>query len=134
VEANAALPEVAARLERLKALRDEIHRQRELLDVLWQRLDAGEAVLAALGARHDALEALASEFGGLVADLDATGVVLRDLDPGLVDFPAEVRGVPIFLCWRAGESGIGFWHGVSEGFAGRRPITSIEGPARSGPN
>lgn len=133
-EANAALPAVGARLTRLRELRDGIVRERERLDVLWQRLDAGEAVLAELGARQQALEGLAAEFGALVAEVEATGVVVRDVEAGLVDFPAEVRGIPIFLCWRLGEPGVGFWHGVSEGFAGRRPIASIEAPTAPGPN
>jgi hypothetical protein len=133
-EANAALPALAARLARLRELRDRIVRERERLDVLWQRLDAGEAVLADLGARQQALEALAAEFGASIAELQATGVVVRDLETGLVDFPAEVRGIPIFLCWRMGEPGVGFWHGVTEGFAGRRPIAAIQEATASGPD
>jgi hypothetical protein len=126
-EANAALPEVSSRVERLRSLRDEIRRARELLDILWQRLDAGDPVLATIGERQEILDALAQEFGTHVEAVDAMGVVLRDLDPGLVDFPAEVKGIPIFLCWRAGEAQVTFWHGQSEGFAGRKPISALRG-------
>jgi hypothetical protein len=125
-EANAVLPVLAARIERLRFLRDEIRRCRELLDVLWQRLDAGESVLSAIGERQRAIDAAGDEFGRLVLEVEGLGVVLRDLDPGLVDFPAEVRGIPIYLCWRAGEPRITFWHGLGEGFAGRKPVTSID--------
>jgi hypothetical protein len=50
------------------------------------------------------------------------GCVIKDLDIGLVDFPTLFRGQEVYLCWKMGESGIGFWHGTDEGFAGRKPI------------
>ncbi len=98
---------------------------------MWKRLEEGETVLSAIGERQGALDALSQEFGRLVDDVATTGVVLRDVDMGLVDFPARVHGLPIFLCWRAGESQIGFWHGPTEGFGGRKPISTI--PDQSGP-
>ncbi len=133
-EANAALPAVASRVERLRQLRDEMRRLRELLDVLWQRLDAEESVLSTIGERQRAIDAAGEEFGRLVLEVEALGVILRDLDPGLVDFPSEVRGIPIYLCWRAGEPAITFWHGLGEGFAGRKPISGIDGLASPRPN
>lgn len=57
-----------------------------------------------------------------VAEIDATGVQVKDLDIGLLDFPCEVEGRIVLLCWKLGEKGITHWHGVSEGFAGRKPI------------
>ena len=133
-EANAALPVLARRVARLRELRDEIRRSRELLDVLWGRLDAGEPVLDAIGGRQAVLDELGDEFGVLVGEIEASGVVLRDLDPGLVDFPALVRGIRIYLCWRAGESAVAFWHSPSEGFAGRKPIASIDESHGRGPS
>ena len=50
------------------------------------------------------------------------GVQVKDLDTGLVDFPTLYRGQEALLCWRLGEAGIGYWHGVEEGFRGRRRI------------
>jgi hypothetical protein len=50
------------------------------------------------------------------------GCVVKDLDIGLIDFPTLFRGEEVYLCWKLGESGIGFWHGVHEGFRGRKPI------------
>jgi hypothetical protein len=126
-EANAAIPQLAARVERLRALRDDLRRSHELLDILWQRLEAGEALLSVIGERTKAVDAQKAEFAQLVAGIDADGIVLRDLDPGIADFPAKVRGVPVYLCWRSGERRIAFWHGISDGFAGRKPIESIEG-------
>ena len=51
-----------------------------------------------------------------------TGCLVKDLEVGLVDFPTLFRGVEVYLCWKVGESGIAFWHGVEEGFRGRKPI------------
>lgn len=57
-----------------------------------------------------------------VAEIDATGVQVKDLDIGLLDFPCRVEGEIILLCWKFGEKSITHWHGTEEGFAGRKPI------------
>ena len=57
-----------------------------------------------------------------LAEIDAIGVQVKDLDIGLLDFPCEVDGQVILLCWKLGEKSITHWHGVSEGFAGRKPV------------
>jgi hypothetical protein len=57
-----------------------------------------------------------------MGEIDAIGVQVKDLDIGLLDFPCEVDGQLILLCWKLGEKAISHWHGVSEGFAGRKPV------------
>ena len=57
-----------------------------------------------------------------LAEIDATGVQVKDLDIGLLDFPCQVEGRTLLLCWKLGEKGITHWHDTSEGFAGRKPI------------
>lgn len=57
-----------------------------------------------------------------IAEIDATGVQVKDLDIGLLDFPCKVDGEIILLCWKLGESKITHWHGLTEGFAGRKPV------------
>jgi hypothetical protein len=57
-----------------------------------------------------------------MGEIDAIGVQVKDLDIGLLDFPCEVDGQTILLCWKLGEKAITHWHGVSEGFAGRKLI------------
>ncbi|MGH9375522.1 MAG: DUF2203 domain-containing protein [Terriglobia bacterium] len=60
--------------------------------------------------------------------IQETGCVVKDLDAGLVDFPALRDGREVFLCWKLGERRIEFWHGVDEGYAGRKPIDAPEEP------
>jgi len=57
-----------------------------------------------------------------VAEIDATGVQVKDLDIGLLDFPCTVEGEILLLCWKLGEERITHWHNTSEGFTGRKPI------------
>jgi hypothetical protein len=67
-------------------------------------------------------DAALAELRAAVEDLQSLGCVVKDLDTGLIDFPTLYRGVEVYLCWRLGEETIAFWHGVDEGFRGRRPI------------
>ena len=54
--------------------------------------------------------------------IHAHGCLVKDLDIGLIDFPTLLRGREVYLCWKLGEAGIRYWHGIDEGFAGRKPI------------
>jgi hypothetical protein len=62
------------------------------------------------------------ELSRAVGELDAVEVVLRDVDRGLVDFPALREGQEVYLCWLIDEDEIGYWHEPGAGFAGRRPL------------
>jgi hypothetical protein len=125
-EANEAIPSLTARLDRLRHLRNVIRRNRKLLGSLWRRLGLDEPVLGAICETQGAADAAVEEYGSVLHEVATMGVVLHALDPGLVDFLAESREGRIYLCWRAGESSIGFWHGPGEGFVCRRPISSLE--------
>src|SRR6202451_1475527 len=57
-----------------------------------------------------------------LAEIDSIGVQVKDIDIGLLDFPCEVEGRIILLCWKLGEKSITHWHGTDEGFASRKPI------------
>jgi len=57
-----------------------------------------------------------------LAEIDATGVQVKDLDIGLLDFPCKVEGEILLLCWKLGEPAIAHWHSATEGFTGRKPI------------
>ena len=93
----------------------------------------GELVTAIAGngggyAATDLKEAQ-TELGGLadaalacVDKLEELGVVLKDLDLGLLDFPSRRDGEDVLLCWQLGEDVVAFWHDHDEGYGGRKPI------------
>lgn len=67
-------------------------------------------------------DSTSAKFKDAVEKVQSYGCVLKDLEIGLIDFPTLYRGDEVYLCWKLGEDGIGFWHGVSEGFRGRKKI------------
>jgi hypothetical protein len=69
-----------------------------------------------------------------LAEIDATGVQVKDLDIGLLDFPCRVEGEIVLLCWKLGEASITHWHGTDEGFAGRKPIDDRIAKAKKRPS
>jgi hypothetical protein len=68
------------------------------------------------------LEREAEAVARAVDELQRLGVLVKDLDRGLVDFPALRGGEEVLLCWQVGEDDVAWWHGVEEGFAGRKPL------------
>ena len=92
-----------------------------------KRLEAERAT-----ARHEHLETverkmfdLEGELERHVQELSAIGIELKDPAKGLIDFPAHAGDRLIYLCWMKGETEIGFWHSVEEGFPGRRPVSEL---------
>ena len=69
-----------------------------------------------------ALRDVSGEIDAAVSDILDHGILVKGVEPGLVDFPHLKDGQQVYLCWREGESEIGFWHDVAAGFAGRRPL------------
>lgn len=74
------------------------------------------------GAIAQTMERLEKE----IQKLEDLGCVLKDMATGLVDFPAVRLGTRVWLCWKAGEESVMFWHGLHEGFAGRKPVDLTE--------
>ena len=68
-----------------------------------------------------------------VNEIHETGCVVKDLDEGLVDFPSLRDGQEVYLCWKLGEEHIGYWHGLTEGFAGRKPLENAGPEEPPGP-
>jgi hypothetical protein len=124
-EANAALAELRPLAEEMVAKR------RELVDAQAQRAALGAQVGANGGdltpsdfaEADEELERAASELARSVERIQAAGVLVKDLDRGLLDFPALRGDEEILLCWHVGEDEIAYWHGLEEGFAGRKPLS-----------
>ncbi len=68
------------------------------------------------------LDALAEGMTKKIAELEDFGVVVKDLDYGLLDFPADRYGEKVLLCWRYGEREVSYWHKPLEGYTGRKPL------------
>ena len=125
-EANAALTEVRPLVERLVS-------ERRSLVALGEELEAVQALIGGNGGSLDAgrvgdlQEAVAGAAAALAATVDelaGRGIQVKDLDRGLVDFPARhpESGATVLLCWELGEPAVDHWHGLEEGFAGRKPL------------
>jgi hypothetical protein len=71
---------------------------------------------------EDEAQELAREIDGYQHELEALGIQLKDRRIGLVDFPSEIGGRPVLLCWRLGEADVQFWHDEDAGYAGRQPL------------
>jgi hypothetical protein len=71
------------------------------------------------------IQAVIDQMQAAVERLDAWDVMLRDIETGLVDFPALVAGRQVWLCWRLGEGNVAWWHELSSGVAGRRPLAEL---------
>jgi len=67
-------------------------------------------------------EAQAAALRRSIEQILESGCQIKDLDIGLIDFPTLFRGDEVYLCWKLGESAIEFWHGLDEGFRGRKAI------------
>ncbi len=71
------------------------------------------------------MQGLVDQMQASVARIDGWSITLRDIDTGLIDFPALVAGRQVWLCWRLGEGPIAWWHELDDGFGGRRPLIEL---------
>jgi hypothetical protein len=113
-EANALLGEVRPRLEAIREARQTILRTAE-------KLQRGAHANGGGAEGSASMEAMATLREGVEA-LTRQGIVLRDADTGLIDFPAQREGRLVYLCWRPDEDRITHWHEVDAGFGGRKPL------------
>ncbi len=118
------LDRVRPMLEQLVAQRRALREQQEVLARFQAKArgNGGVARGPEVAAAKRAVERLAGEIQQGIQDLHALGCVVKDLDMGLVDFPAFRNGQEVYLCYRLGEERIAFWHGLDEGYAGRKPL------------
>jgi hypothetical protein len=123
-EANSALEQVRPLAERLVAVRT---RMRELIEAQSRLVTAiggngGGYAAGDLTTTQAELEQLDERAAECVGELDELGVVVKDLDRGLLDFPAVRKGEEVELCWQVGEDAVEHWHPVDVGYRGRKRI------------
>ena len=125
-EANAALPDVRPLVERLVE-------DRRTLVALGNELEAVQALIGGnggsldpsrVGELQEAVAHAAAALAAIVDEIQGLGAQVKDLDSGLVDFPARhpESGDTVLLCWQLGELEVGYWHDLEAGFAGRKPL------------
>jgi hypothetical protein len=123
-EANAALEQVRPLVEQMVAHRrahvEALERQEELEGRI--RGNGGGIPPAELAEAAAEVDRQARDLSRAIDDIVELGVEVKDLDEGLVDFPALHRGETVLLCWQLGEEEIAYWHSPQDGFAGRRPL------------
>jgi hypothetical protein len=123
-EANSQLQQVRPLVEQLVATREEhaaaLERQEELEQKI--RGNGGGIPPAELASATAEVDGIARRLARLVDEITSHGAQVKDLDSGLIDFPALHRGETVLLCWQLGEDEIAWWHRTDDGFAGRRPL------------
>lgn len=77
---------------------------------------------AELGRKRTERDQAEAKMLEAINKIQETGCLVKDLDVGLIDFPSLLKGEEVYLCWKVGEPRIGYWHGIHEGFAGRKPL------------
>jgi len=116
-EASELLPSLAKIFEEVQTIQEELEaRGSELAEVLDSAKSNGG------GKKADYHFAQNQKIQRLLGQIEKKGVLVKDLDRGLVDFPHLRGGREVFLCWMIGEKAIGYWHDIEAGFAGRQPL------------
>lgn len=115
-EANALLPRLSEALVRLREARDRLTDE-EVRAVL-----KGASPTNGGGEPGKHVGEAFLEVRGMLVGLAERGIVLRDIDRGLVDFPALIGGREVYLCWELGEDEVAYWHELDAGYGGREPL------------
>lgn len=121
-EANAMLPSMVKRFKDLVNLKNAVIRiQTEMESDSRYRDGFKEYII-----KKQELNTVVSNFYKAIEDIENTGVTIKSIDDGLLDFPSLRFNEEIWLCWKEGETEIKFWHGKDEGFNGRKPVESVD--------
>lgn len=124
-EVEALIPTLTAAVERLREAHAEVEETRGRLQAEQQRLAmSGGGMLdrARWRANRERLDTAVKRAQAAVDEVHAMGGVPKGVEEGLVDFPHLRDGRVVNLCWKYGETRIGWWHGMDEGFAARKPL------------
>lgn len=115
-EANALLPHLTGLLNQLRHAKDE------LTDTVAHETLSEAAPSNGGGEEGKQVGIAFLEVRRLLEVIEQSGIVLRDIDRGLVDFPAMIDGREVYLCWELGEGDVGYWHDLDAGYGGREPL------------
>ncbi len=124
-QAEATLPLIEACVRQIVSTKEMLDEaERELRGTAERIAMLGGAVVEPekLLSKRNRCQALAAGLKEYIQAIQQHGCILKDLNLGLVDFPTLLHGDEVYLCWKLGEPRIEFWHGIDEGFRGRKPI------------
>lgn len=116
--ANKALPEVKRMFADIVAKKNRVLVLQQELQAI---VDSGSDFEHFIKRKQDLNTAVTTLYKAIEV-LEGTGVAIKSVDEGLLDFPAKRFDEEVWLCWKAGEDEIKFWHGKDEGFMGRKPL------------
>ena len=115
-EARALLPQIRRWLAQLAEQRQELQkREKRLQELMTPGRDVGGPLV------HSWLRSMA-DVQTLLLEFYRREIQIKDLERGLIDFPALIHGKEVFLCWEKSEADIGFWHDIESGYAGREKL------------
>ena len=117
-EANAALPDVIKKFEYALAKKNEISKLEQKLQMSMSTTNSFEEYVTLKQKLNSAI----TKFYESVEILENTGVMVKSIEQGLLDFPSKRFNEEVLLCWKYGETEIKFWHDKDSGFMGRKPI------------
>jgi hypothetical protein len=121
-EANAILPTIITKFKNILNMKNEVVRIQSEMESDHRHMSTFKDYVL----KKQELNSAISNFYKAIEDLESTGVVIKSIDEGLLDFPSLRFNEEIWLCWKEGETEIKFWHGKDDGFNGRKPVESID--------
>ncbi|MDE1726584.1 MAG: DUF2203 domain-containing protein [Thaumarchaeota archaeon] len=121
-EANAMLPSIIKKFKEMVNLKNEVVRIQTEIETNPKYMSSFKDYVL----KKQELNTAISNFYKAIEDTESTGIVIKSLDEGLLDFPSLRFNEEIWLCWKEGETEIKFWHGKDEGFNGRKPIETVD--------
>lgn len=124
-EANKLLPYLNSALKQLQAIKGDIVEHVQNLQekgIDFEELFAKKNLSDAEQQYRSKLEELGDQVDNLIYDISEKGALVKDIEQGLVDFYAKISGQDVFLCWKMGEAEIQFYHGIQDGFPGRKSL------------
>ena len=118
VEANAVLPDIIKKFEYALSKKNEVSKIEQQLQMSLSTTNSFEEFITL----KQKLNSAVTKFHEAVEILENTGVSVKSIDQGLLDFPSKRFDEEVWLCWKYGETEIKFWHEKDSGFMGRKPI------------
>jgi hypothetical protein len=121
-QANEILPSIIEKFKKIIFMKNEVIRIQSDLETNQKYMINFKDYII----KKQELNSAITNFYKSIEELEATGVAIKSIDQGLLDFPSLMFNEEIWLCWKEGETEIKFWHGKDEGFNGRKPIENID--------